>query len=113
MTRRGITSNMRARIFLDAQGVCHICGIRIQAETGEPWDVEHRKPLWLGGTDDEANMAPAHIHCHRLKNAGEAPERAKSDRIRNRHLGIRQDRHIRAWRKFSGEIVRKPARREP
>ena len=110
--RHRLTSNQRVQVFLNAKGVCHICGIRIAAETGEKWDVEHRKPLWLGGKDAIANMAPAHIHCHRAKSNEEAPVRAKSDRIRARHLGIRKERKILAWRNFGGEIIRKPARRD-
>ena len=104
MTRRAITNNQRARIFLDAEGICHICGLPIHAARGDRWDVEHRKPLWLGGEDTMENMAPAHIHCHRGKTAEEAPERAKSNRVRNKNLGIRnraglfKSGSIRTWR---------------
>ena len=27
---------------------------------GDKWGLEHIKPLWLGGVDDESNLAPAH-----------------------------------------------------
>jgi hypothetical protein len=67
-----------ARIFLAADGVCHICELAIR--DGEPWDADHIKPLWDGGTDDDANLAPAHVRCHGGKTGGEAGQRAKRNR---------------------------------
>ncbi len=110
MTRRSITHAARARIFLAASGLCHICGLQIYA-IKQRWDVEHVKPLWLGGTDDESNMRPAHINCHASKSADEAPQRAKSNRIRARRIGIRKPRSIRQWRRFDGSIGTAPRER--
>jgi 5-methylcytosine-specific restriction endonuclease McrA len=85
--RRSISKLMRVRIFDKALGLCHLCGLRIGATEGEKWHVEHLKPLWEGGKDDESNMAPAHINCHATKSKGEAPAKAKTDRQRDKHLG--------------------------
>lgn len=85
--RRTITKAMRVRIFDRAGGVCHLCKLPINATRGEKWHVEHVKPLWEGGSDDEANMAPAHVDCHATKSAEEAAPRAKGTRQRARHIG--------------------------
>ena len=85
--RRSITTAMRLRIWTKHNGVCHLCKLPIHAERGEQWDVEHVKPLWLGGADDESNMAPAHKDCHAPKTRDEATARAKTNRQAARHLG--------------------------
>lgn len=87
MTRRSLTKLQRVRVFDAAGGICHLCKTKIHV--GERWDVEHVKPLSMGGADDETNMAPAHASCHRVKTSAEAGPRAKADRIRAHHLGIR------------------------
>ncbi len=110
MTRRPISTSKRVRIFLEASGICHICHTFIDA-TKHPWHVEHVTPLWLGGADDESNMRPAHIDCHASKSADEAPQRAKSNRIRARRIGIKKPRSIRQWRRFDGSIVTAPRER--
>jgi len=88
MTRRSISKATRARVFLDADGICHLCGLRIDAPK-QRWEVEHVKPLSMGGTDDRVNLRPAHVECHAVKTAGEAAPRAKADRAGAKHLGIR------------------------
>jgi hypothetical protein len=88
MTRRSISKATRVRVFLDAAGVCHLCGLRIDAPKAK-WNVEHVKPLSMGGTDDRANLRPAHVECHAVKSADEAGPRAKADRAGAHRLGIR------------------------
>lgn len=88
MTRRSISKATRVRVFLDAEGICHLCGLRIDAPK-QRWEVEHVKPLSMGGTDDRANLRPAHVECHAEKTAGEAAPRAKADRAGAKRLGIR------------------------
>jgi 5-methylcytosine-specific restriction protein A len=85
--RRTITKAMRVRIFDRSGGVCHLCKLPINATRGEKWHVEHIKPLWEGGSDDETNMAPSHIDCHATKTGEEATPRAKGTRQRARHIG--------------------------
>ena len=85
MTRRSISKAMRVRVFLAAEGVCHLCKLRIDAPK-QSWEVEHVKPLSMGGKDDEANMRPAHVECHSIKTAGEAGPRAKADRAGAAHF---------------------------
>ncbi|MFC0282420.1 HNH endonuclease [Camelimonas abortus] len=116
MKRKSLTAAQRVRVFDAAGGVCHICSLRIQV--GEPWDVEHCKPLWLGGADEPSNMRPAHIRCHAVKTAGEAKTRAKTDRVRAIHLGIKPKSRnpipgskASGWkRRMDGTVVRRDAR---
>lgn len=115
MKRRRLSSLQRTRIFDAVSGQCCICGVRINAERGEKFIVEHVIPLWLGGADDETNMRPAHEKCAIAKTVAEAPVKAKSDRIRAKHLGIKK--HVRnplpcgrgsPWRKkMNGTVERR------
>lgn len=89
MKRKSLSKAQRVKIFDAANGVCYLCGVKIHAERGEQWDVEHEKPLWLGGEDAPENMKPAHVGCHKVKSNAEAPIRAKTDRMRARHIGVK------------------------
>jgi 5-methylcytosine-specific restriction protein A len=102
MKRKPLSRLARVRLFDANEGICCLCGLWI---THKKWVVEHIKPLWLGGADDETNMGPAHEQCAVAKTASEAPVKARTDRQRANHLGIRKPRTIRAWRRFNGERV--------
>lgn len=99
-TRRKISRLARGRIFTDNGGKCCLCGNPID-HVKQKWIVEHIKPLWLGGADDESNMKPAHQFCAVEKTAEEAAVKAKTDRLRLRHLGIKKPRTITRWRRFN------------
>ena len=86
MTRRHLSRRETVAVFDAAGGVCRICAQAITA--GQRWHVDHIKPLWLGGADELANMAPLHDRCHMSKTAIEARDRAKGNRVRQKHLGI-------------------------
>lgn len=92
--RRRLSITAKIRIFDAASGYCHLCGLPIIIQAGEKWDIDHVKPLWLGGRDDETNMRPAHIRCHRSKTSKEAGTRSKGTRIRARHIGVK--RHLKS-----------------
>ena len=105
MKRKHLSRLTRTRIFDSTGGVCCICDLPIAASGGAKWIVEHLKPLWLSGADDETNMGPAHWRCAIEKTTAEAPVKAKTDRVRARHLGIKKPRTITRWRKFNRQIV--------
>ena len=89
MTRRRLTDRQRAKIFMDAGGVCHCCGEKIGEF--EAWDVEHVIPLSMGGDDDFHNMRPAHRRkCHPEKTRQDRKDLAKSDSVRAKHIGAHQ-----------------------
>jgi len=88
--RRKMTKARVAKIFLAANGVCHICGCQIR---GEPYEIEHPDALSLGGSDDDADLRPVHVRCHKGKTAAEAPVRAERNRlITKSYVGKRKSR---------------------
>lgn len=80
--------HVRLRIFDRCGGRCHLSGLKIKV--GDEWDLDHVKPLWDGGANSEANLAPALKDKHRLKSAADQSIQAKTDRIRARHFGVRE-----------------------
>lgn len=89
MTKRAtITPKRRAEIFRDADGICHLCCRKIGP--GETWEVEHVKPLALGGADDADNMRPAHVDCHKGKSRDEIRIVRKADRQMKAHAGVKR-----------------------
>ncbi len=108
--RKPLTPKQRLKLFLEHEGVCCICHNKIR--TNEPWIDEHRQPLWLDGTNDWSNRAPAHMECARQKTAREAKDRAKGRRIAEKHLGAHKSkrpmpfgRGSRLKKKMNGEVV--------
>lgn len=89
MTKRKRRSTReRANLFESHKGICHICGLPIQA--GEKWEWSHPRPLALGGEDTVENAAPAHFKCHRALTAKEdIPRIAKAKRQHARHIGAK------------------------
>lgn len=101
-SRRRISKRDRVKIFDAADGICHLCGVKIQI--GEEWDVEHPLALSLGGSDHIDDLRPAHVACHKTKTADDHRMRAKADRQRAKHLGVRKRRTI-GYRRFDGTPV--------
>lgn len=98
-----IPPRVRLRVFERMGGRCHLSGRKIMP--GDAWDLDHIVALVNGGSHRESNLAPALRSEHRKKTASDVKQKAKNDRVRKRHLGIKRPRTIRAWRKFNGEIV--------
>lgn len=103
--RRSLSPLQRLKVFEAAGGRCHLCELRIQV--GQPWDVEHVRPLALLGEDDQSNMRPAHKDCHATKTKADAASWSKAKRCAAKHNGIRKPPAFRSkWkRKVSGETV--------
>ena len=72
---------------------------------GDAWDLDHIVALVNGGAHRESNLAPALRSEHRKKTAADAKQKAKNDRVRKKHLGIKKPRTIRSWRRFDGTVV--------
>lgn len=104
-----VPDRVRLRIFLRHDGICHISGRRIQP--GDAWDLEHVLALCNGGLHAEHNLRPALRGPHRTKTAIDVAEKAKNDRIRKRHLGIKKpsrfpgSRDSRWKKKMDGSVV--------
>lgn len=98
--RRSMTKARATRIFLAADGVCHICTTRIR--DGEPWEAEHVTALTLGGADTDDNLRPAHVRCHKAKTADDKRADAKRNRIIARGYAGKDKPRGRGFRKPAG-----------
>ena len=85
--RKSISTKQRVALFQKHNGVCHICGGKINV--GEAWEVEHVIPFAMGGEDSESNWSPAHVRCHRTKTTDDVGKIAKAKRREARHIGAK------------------------
>ena len=111
MARRSWTIRRKLAVFEVHSGKCHICGLRIDG-TKEAWELEHLVPIAMGGEDDETNVAPAHVKCHKGKTKTDVAQIAKANRVRAKHNGAKKKATIPGSkgtgfrRKMNGQIVR-------
>ena len=77
---------VRLRVFAAHEGRCWLSGRKITP--ADKWDIDHKVALINGGENRESNLAPALRDRHREKTASDVAEKAKTDRIRAKHLGI-------------------------
>jgi 5-methylcytosine-specific restriction protein A len=94
---------VRLRVFERHNGTCYLTGRKIMP--GDKWQLEHPLAIINGGENRESNLAPALVEPHKVKTAEDVKQKAKNDRVRKRHLGIKKPRTIRSWRKFDGTPV--------
>jgi 5-methylcytosine-specific restriction endonuclease McrA len=97
---------VRLRVFERYKGRCYLSGRLIRP--GDKWELEHVLALALGGENREANLAPALVAAHREKTREDVGRKAKADRIRAKHLGLKTPG--RGWnrnlkKKLNGEVV--------
>lgn len=69
--RKPMTKQRRVRIFLSRNGECCLCHTQIRAHA-EDWFIEHPEAVNLGGSDDDADLWPAHTKCKPAKDAADA-----------------------------------------
>lgn len=79
---------VRQRIYDKSQGICHICQLEIKPT--ETWHLDHVLALIEGGENRERNLAPAHSHCNLKKGQEETKRKAKVNRTRRKHIGIKK-----------------------
>lgn len=110
--RRSLSTKQRVECFDAAGGVCHVCGVKIEA--GTAWDVEHVIALEAGGDDVPENRRPVHRKiCHERKTALDHKTGARIKRIRASHIGAKAPSRNpipggkqSPWkRKFDGTVV--------
>lgn len=89
-----VPAYVRARIFVTHGGICYLSGRKIGP--ADKWDLEHVTPLSMGGEHRETNLRPALRDRHRVKTAAEATVRAKADRVRAKHLGLKPPSRMRS-----------------
>ena len=77
---------VRQRVFDRENGICHLCNQPIQAP-GQKWDLDHVVAIINGGENRESNLKPAHRDCHKDKTARDVAEKAKTAKVRGKHIG--------------------------
>ena len=104
-----VPPRVRQRVFDRYKGTCYLSGILI---AGKPWDLEHIKPLHMGGRHAEDNLAPALTDQHAIKTAAEMKRKAKADRAAKAASGAKASAEGQEI-KSAGFQSLKPASREP
>lgn len=64
MRRKAIPKSIRVQIYESTDGCCAYCGHKIKLAEMQ---VDHIKPLYLGGDDNVLNYAPACRMCNHYK----------------------------------------------
>jgi 5-methylcytosine-specific restriction protein A len=114
--RRAMSGARRLRIWESHKGVCGLCDRKITS--GDPWIIEHRRALVLGGADTDANCVPVHKACADAKTHGPAGDLAlgaKAKRVKAKHVGAKPPsrtplpfgRGTRWKKKMDGSVVRR------
>lgn len=104
-----IPDRVKLRIWEREGGKCYLTGHKIRP--GDEYEFEHKLALCLGGEHRESNIALALKDAHKVKTAEDVKMRAKSDRVRKKHLGIKPPsrwptaRNGKFKQKMNGEIV--------
>jgi 5-methylcytosine-specific restriction protein A len=100
--RREFTKAVKLDAWKRAAGQCEKCTAKLF-----PGNVEyhHDKECTYGGAATIENCVVLCRACHSTITGKRAKDIAKSNRVRNRNIGIKKPRTIRAWRKFDGTPV--------
>lgn len=108
--RQEFTKATKLAAFGRAQGRCELCTARLFPGNTE---YHHRKECAFEGGATLENCAAICRTCHSSITGKRAAVIAKSNRVRNRHIGIRKPSQFQAardkpWKKkISGEVVRR------
>jgi len=89
--RRPMNKSRRTKIFLSRGGVCWRCRVQIRAHA-EDWFIEHPECLELGGSDNDADLWPAHVKCKPEKDAEDAAKIAERNSSIDKHCADRPRR---------------------
>lgn len=90
--RKKLSPSARLKLFEKHKGICALC--KSEIKSGDKWLVEHLRPLALGGTNDEDNLAPVHATCAYDKTHGkdgDLARAAKAKRSKMAALGIKKE----------------------
>lgn len=99
-----VPDRIKLRVFFRFDGRCQ-CGCNRKIATGEPWRLDHKHALILGGEHRESNFQPILVEHDRSKVRGEVKEKARTYRKRKANFGIKKPRTITSWRRFDGTPV--------
>lgn len=74
--RKTFAAKRRLQVLCAQNGRCTLCDQKIIG----PFDVDHRVPLALGGTNETDNLEALHPECHDAKTSGDITRIAKAKR---------------------------------
>jgi len=101
--RQEFSAKVKAAAALRANGHCECCTRKLM--TGD-YHYDHDTPDGLGGEPTLENCKVLCKSCHSIKtHTRDIPQIAKAKRRERKHMGIKGERKIRAWRKFNGTPV--------
>lgn len=110
--RQTFSPTERLKLFLEANGCCAQCCLKIQP--GKRWDIDHVIPLALGGSNDARNLQVLCQACHLEKTKTDLSTTAKSKRRQLRHLGASRSKRPLPCGRYSpfkktidGKVVRR------
>lgn len=104
-----IPARVQLRVFQKHGGICPKCTRKLQPGA---WACDHIVALINGGAHAESNLQPLCVWpCHSQKTRADVAEKSRNYKRARSHAGIKTERKIRAWRRFSGEIVYAPRER--
>lgn len=106
--RQEFSKAVKLEAWNRAGGRCEKCTTKLY---GHQTEYHHDKECTFGGDATIANCIVLCRACHSNITRGRAKDISKSNRIRNRNIGIKRPRTIRAWRKFDGTPVFAPRAR--
>jgi len=106
MTRRATPANMLRRRAVEQHArphpidalasrgrtvmYCATCDVQIDVGLSL-WELDHRVPHALGGSDETENLQVLCLHCHRRKTfTKDIPIIAKVTRVREKHQGVKR-----------------------
>lgn len=84
---QAIPPKVKLRVWTRCEGKCALSGRKLRP--GDPVNYDHIKPLRDGGEHREGNLQLVSVEAHRVKTAAEAGQRAKEERIRLKHFGLK------------------------
>ena len=102
MTRREFSKATKLAEWQSSGGLCRHCKAKLF-----PGNIEyhHRTECTFAGSAGLDNCVALCRACHSVVTSGRAAVIAKSNRVRNKHIGIRKRPSFRGWRRFNGTAV--------
>lgn len=81
-------ARVKDRIIARQGNRCALTGREFRP--GDKIEFDHAVALWLGGENRESNLQAVIAEAHKRKSAAEMTVKAKVDRQRQKHLGLRK-----------------------
>lgn len=82
-----IPPRVKLRVWTRCEGKCALTGRKLRP--GDLHDIDHILALANGGEHRETNLQLVSREAHKVKTAADVATRAKTDRTRAKHLGIK------------------------